>query len=348
MSTPKHAPAADTNGTASRYVDLLDSLDQLDGTRDWVVDGAIESNPIVVLSGPEKRGKSWMLVDLATSVASATPWLNTFPVPRAGNVVVVDGEYGALEWARRAKRVCAARGLDVKDVFPNIRYYRGAFGFMLDVKNGPLQELVGDLKRDGADLIIVDPFRNFLEGDENSATDVLKAMRVLASLRGTGGCPVVCAAHLNKSGGLSGSRAIRTRADVLIEGSDEEQPWFSTTGRTLRAADAISKRFTVQLSHENDHDDRIASTTLRLRFEGETSSKASLSKPAMKMLAALKQRTSPTSANQLGKECGIQGGSARSRALRELEAASLARCAAGKWSLETGEYFETLVKGAEQ
>ncbi|MBX3199413.1 MAG: AAA family ATPase [Labilithrix sp.] len=281
------APAEPSVSEPSRYVDLFKALEQVGRERDWLVEGAIEGTPIVVFSGPEKRGKSWVNIDLTVSIASATAWLGCFRVPKPGTVVVVDGEYGAREWARRANRICAARGLDSADVFPSIRYFDGQWGFLLDPMNGDYCRLLHDVRENPPSLIVIDPLRNFLDGDENSAKDVLLAMRMLVGLRTAAECPVLAVHHLNKGGGVSGSRALKTRADVLVDGTDQEVPVYSARGRSIRSGDAIANRFSVRIEHEDDHDDTIAKTRLALEwFKGREHAEAKDS--AEKVLVALK------------------------------------------------------------
>jgi hypothetical protein len=67
-----------------------------------------------------------------------------------------------------------------------------------------------------------------------------------------------------------------------------------------------------------------------------------LSKPAQRLLAELKTRTEPASANQLGKAADVNGGSVRSRALRELADLGLADQKDGKWELSAREFYETI------
>lgn len=82
-------------------------------------------------------------------------------------------------------------------------------------------------------------------------------------LRDAARCPVLALHHLNKSGGFTGNRAITTRADLIIEGSDDEKPEYETRGRQLRARiDPIAQPFTISVEHENDDDDTMAATRI--------------------------------------------------------------------------------------
>jgi hypothetical protein len=211
------------------YADLGRAYESVGAERRWTVEGAIEDIPVVLLVGPEKRGKSWMLCDLVVAVTTATKWLGAFQVPpdQQGRVCVIDGEYGPWEYSRRIARLARGRGIDPKEVFAKIDYVYG-WQFMLEAGNGPYLQVVGDIKKKKPSVVIVDPLRNFLDGDENSTTDALNSFRLLTNLRV--GCPVVVAAHLNKRGTMSGARALKTRADMIIEGTDEEQPGTRRSG----------------------------------------------------------------------------------------------------------------------
>lgn len=265
---------------------VLDDLESAGSKRKWVVEGVIEESPIIVFTGPEKRWKSWIGVDLAIAMTTGGKWLDEFRVMEPGDAIVIDVEYGEREWTRRLKRVCAARGVDARRVLDRVRYFDGRYGFMLSASPEYLQ-LVDDVRRAPPSLIIIDPLRNVLDGDENSAKDIVAALKLANNLRCLGGCPVFIAHHLNRGGKMAGSRAIRSRADLLFDGSDKPQPWYKAVGRTIRANDPIAKPFTVIVEHENDDDDSIAKTLLRVEWSKGTSSPDQMDREE-KVVTALK------------------------------------------------------------
>lgn len=321
------------------YTDLARAYEEVGSERQWTVEGAIEGCPVVLLVGPEKRGKSWMLADLAVAMATGTKWLGAFSATEQGRVLVLDGEYGPWEYARRIARLARGRGLDPAEAFAKIDYVF-AGQFLLTWESELYQRVFKDVKKSQPSMVILDPLRNFLSGDENSTTDAVASFKYLVGLRQN--CPVVVAHHLNKAGAMSGARAFKTRADMVIEGTDEEQPWFTTIGRGVRSGDPIGKRFTVRMEHEHDDDDRIACTRLRLRFEGDSAPRSEMSIPARRLLEELRKRSEPASANSLGKAANVLGGSVRSRALRELADLGLAVLKGEKWEVSTGEFFESI------
>jgi hypothetical protein len=222
------------------------------------------------------------------------------------------------------------------------RAWREAGGTSLAKSDKNLNRYLKDVRADPPVAIIIDPWRNHLAGDENSAQDTLAAMHCAAALADASGASVLIAHHLNRAGTISGSRALLTRADVVISGTDEETPWYSAIGRTIRRNDPISTPFRVLIEHIDDHDDRIAKTVLRHQARGERVPKSQLSRPALRCLDALRQATAALSANQVGKAADITNGSVRSRALEELRAAGLATIKGGLWSISTQEFFDGL------
>lgn len=321
------------------FCDLSVAYAGIETERSWFVEGAIENNPVVLLVGPEKKGKSWMLADLAVAVASGTKWLGAFQANRAGKALVLDGEYGPHEYARRLARLARGRGLDPEEVFGNVLYVF-AVPLLLSKENAFYLQVLQEVSKREPDVVVVDPLRNFVDGDENSTQDALEAYRNLVRFRH--GCPVVAAHHLNKRGEMSGARAFKTRADMLIEGTDEEQPWYSTVGRCIRASDPIANRFTVRIDHEHDEDDRRAATRLSVRFEGESAPRSALSAPARRLLEELKSRSAAASLNALGKAANVNGGSVKSRAMQELADAGLATKGPRGWELTTPEFFASI------
>lgn len=69
-----------------------------------------------VLGAEDKAGKTWVMLDLAASVASGTPWLNEFDVPNPGPTVMFLGEGGERSTIRRLRAIMADRGGDLGDI----------------------------------------------------------------------------------------------------------------------------------------------------------------------------------------------------------------------------------------
>ena len=341
-ATPPGAEeAAPEVETVFNYTDLVATFESIGKERKWAVEGAFENAPLVVWTAPEKGGKTWAAIDLCVALVTGEKWLGAFQARAKGPPLYLDGEVGDYDFARRAARIARGRGHPPREVLGRIKHLSSP-GFYLHRESEFFLPVLNDATALHPSVIIIDPWRNHLLGDENSARDTIDAMTAAAALRDRAGAPVIILHHLNKAGGMSGSRALRTRADLILVGTDEAEPHYSAVGRTVRAGDAIARPFTIVVQHEDDDDDRIAKTVVRARFEGESSARSDLSKPAARLLAELQTRTSPASANDLGKAVGVNNGTVRSRALKELLDGGRVTLKAGKWAVATKEFFDAL------
>jgi hypothetical protein len=289
---------------AGLWSDLVGAHRNVGQARDWFAEGAIEGSPIVMLSGPEKSHKSWVAIQLAAATTAGGSWLGAFAVRRPGSVVYLDGEYGEHEFSRRVARLARGIGARPIDVLGSIRHLYSS-GLTLVDTDATFARVLADVRAHPPSLVVLDPLRNHLDGSENDADAIVRAYRCLDLLRVAGGCPVLVLHHLNKSGGSSGSRAIATRGDLLIEGSDGDAPIYSVRGRTVRPTlDLIAKPFGLEISHVHDHDDTIAATHLVHRLDGSASSAplpAGLSPIASKVLTFLRDQREPRSVSYIAK-----------------------------------------------
>ena len=325
------------------FSDLIEAYTNVTAKRDWTFESAFEGSPLIVLTAPEKSHKSWALIQMAIATVTGGPWLGRFKCLRPGPAVYLDGELGTHEFARRAAREIRGLGREPREVLPYIRHYYSA-DLRLDSDDEALQWLGLQLRAMAPRLVIIDPLRNHLAGEENSAPDMLAALNICITIRDKCDCPVVIAHHLNKAGTQSGSRALRTRCDISIEGSDEEDPVYRTIGRTLRMRDALSEAFTLSVEHQDDEDDTVAKTGVSLRFATEKQSSKTLSKVSLKVLELVKK--SDVTKHAIRAQLKINNIVA-DRCLAELKHEGLIEWREGKVTLSTGEFFAELQGGQD-
>ncbi len=87
--------------------------------RKWLVRHILACGQTSVMGGPRKALKTTLLVDLAISLGTATPFLGEFQVPNRCRVAIMSGESGEATLQETARRVAAAQGiaLATADVF---------------------------------------------------------------------------------------------------------------------------------------------------------------------------------------------------------------------------------------
>ena len=119
----------------------------------WLVKRVLVRGQTAVVGGPRKSLKTSCLVDLAVSLASATPFLGSFDVPAAVRVAIASGESGPFTLQETARRVCAARGLALEDL-DNLAWQ---FRLPMLAKIEDLARLQAGLRDGGVEVLILDP-----------------------------------------------------------------------------------------------------------------------------------------------------------------------------------------------
>jgi hypothetical protein len=125
--------------------------------------------------------KTSLMVDLAVSVATATPFLGKFPVTQRRKVVFFSGESGDATIFQTVKRVCNARGQS--ELPDNIVWY-----FALPPLTHPdIRSLLTSIFSEhgiSGGLVIVDPFYLSLSGSKKSvsATSMFEMANPLVAL----------------------------------------------------------------------------------------------------------------------------------------------------------------------
>lgn len=84
-------------------------LQEYDCRHDWLVNDLLVQGEPGVIGGPKKALKTSIMVDLAISLGTGTPFLNKFVVPKPRRVAIFSGESGKKSLAALAKRVSRTR-----------------------------------------------------------------------------------------------------------------------------------------------------------------------------------------------------------------------------------------------
>lgn len=78
---------------------------------DWLIEGVWTAGSVGLMIGSPKMGKSFLAIDMALSVASGAPFLDTFPVINPGPVVIVSKEDTEAALQSRLRRIAEHKGL---------------------------------------------------------------------------------------------------------------------------------------------------------------------------------------------------------------------------------------------
>lgn len=177
---------------------------------EWLVDGVLMSDSLVVLAGKEASGKSFVALSLALAIAAHHPWLGRNVLGGSVAYVVAEG-YGS----RFNARIEAwEQHTSVND--PSLYLLGEAPQLLDDASTDALiaaAKEIADLR-----LIVIDTLaRTFVGGEENSAKDVGVLIANAERLRRATGATVLLIHHETKAGGTPrGSSALTGAASTML------------------------------------------------------------------------------------------------------------------------------------
>jgi hypothetical protein len=152
---PVDVPAA-TAGPAGFDLALIDSATFFAEryVLEWLVKGTLVKDQPCVFGGPQKSLKTSILIDLAVSLGSRTPFLGRFDVPQVVRVALISGESGRFVIQANAREICRAR--DVGD--PTLLATFWGFALPQLTSAEQIEVLIKTIRDRGLGCIILDPF----------------------------------------------------------------------------------------------------------------------------------------------------------------------------------------------
>jgi hypothetical protein len=204
-----------------------------------IVEGLLHKVGKLVFGGGSKSFKTWMLITLAVSVATASDFFGRRTTK--GRALFINLEIQPAFFARRIVKVCEALGLKVESLRGNLDTWN-LRGFAADFSR-MLPLLLSRIRSGDYDLILVDPIYKVLGGrDENRAGDVATLLNDLERLAVRSGAAVAFGAHFSKGNQASkesidrigGSGVFARDPDSIITFTRHEQPDCFTVDCVLR------------------------------------------------------------------------------------------------------------------
>lgn len=192
------------------------------------------------LAGGEKTLKSYLGNALDIAVAGGVDVLGRWHVDKTQRVLALVGEGGEHGYWRRVVRLCAAYGISVDDVRPNLRY---------SVQASPvtsprfLDSVKAELDQFQPDLVHLDPWYAYAPGgvDARNLYEQGAALERVGSMCRDGGASVMLNNHFNQTGSGAGLQRISMAGHA--EWSDS---WMLVAHR--RPADVERGSFRLKMS----------------------------------------------------------------------------------------------------
>ena len=178
----------------------------------WLVEQLWGDSSVGVIGGAPKCSKTWLGLDLALSVATGTPGLGKYGIPRPGPVLVYLAEDALPDVRERVGGIARYRGLDLDRVDIHVIT---APTLLLDRQphRGQLWETV---KRLRPRLLLLDPLVRLHGLDENDATQVASLLAYFRMLQRELDLAVILVHHTRKNApaGIAAGQGLRGSGDL--------------------------------------------------------------------------------------------------------------------------------------
>ena len=185
--------------------DLSSQWDNLPDLAPALIDGVLRQGHKMLISGPSKAGKSYMLIELVIAIAEGRQWLAW--QCSMGRVLYVNLELDRISCLHRFRDVYTALGWRPEHL-SNIDVWN------LRGKTVPMDKLAPKLirraQKKGYKAILIDPIYKVITGDENSADQMAKFCNQFDLICTELGCAVIYCHHHSK--GAQGAKKSIDRA----------------------------------------------------------------------------------------------------------------------------------------
>ena len=184
-------------------VDYAD-LDELPPLSPELIAGILRKGHKMLIAGPSKAGKSFLLIELALCISAGKKWLGAQCI--TGKVLYINLEVDSASFLHRIDNVRQEMGIDKKESHIDVWNLRG--------ENTAIEMLAPRLIRRAAgknyDAIIFDPLYKINQGDENSAAEMGKFFNQLDYICAKLHTSIICCHHHSK--GSQGAKSSIDRA----------------------------------------------------------------------------------------------------------------------------------------
>lgn len=205
---------------------IADVQEIAEGAR-WLVDSLWGHQAVGIIGGAPKNCKSWFALDLAVSVASATPALGCFAVGEPGRAIVYLAEDALPTVRQRIAGIAAHRGLALAALDLHVIT---APALRLDLADDQ-QRLADMIDAHRPRLLILDPLVRLHRVDENSSADISALLGFLRRLQREFGVAIVLVHHMSKRVGVHLGQALR--------GSGDLHAWGDSNAYLVRRRDRL-------------------------------------------------------------------------------------------------------------
>lgn len=186
----------DSNDLPALAVSKAASIPSLSARQPWLVRELWTSNAVGLIAGPPKSAKTLLALELAVSIASATPCLGRFEVHSKGPVLLFLAEDALPMTRARLEAICEHQSLDLEALD---LHFIEAPTLWLDLADDRqrLQQTIG---RFHPSMLILDPLLRLFRTDENGPREALRLLGYLRGLQRHFELAIAVVQHTSSSG----------------------------------------------------------------------------------------------------------------------------------------------------
>lgn len=176
----------------------------------WLVRSLCPHPSVIIAGAQPKSSKTWLSLDFAVSVASATPCLGHFPVDLPGLALIYLAEDSLPDVKARLECLCKSRGLDLDQLNLHV-ITEPALRLDLDGDQRRLRETVARLE---PRLLVLDPLVRLHRLDENSSQEISRLLGYLRELQRAYDVSILLVHHTSKKAHARHGQALRGSSDL--------------------------------------------------------------------------------------------------------------------------------------
>lgn len=222
----------------------------------WLIRSLWGRDAVGILGGPPKSCKSYLGLEIATSVAAGTPALDQFPIDRKGPALVYLAEDALPLIRSRLEAICDFRGLDLDLLdlhvicVPVLR---------LDLQRDQ-QRLTATIDQIRPRLLLLDPLVRLHRLDENSSTEISGLLGFLRELQRQFNLAIILVHHASKKQRSHPGLALRGSGDLWAFGDSnaylsrrDDHLMLTLEHRAAQAPDPIALRLVSRTDGSATH-----------------------------------------------------------------------------------------------
>jgi hypothetical protein len=184
----------------------------------WLIERLWTHQAVGIVGGSPKSGKTWLALEMAVSVASGSPCLDTFAVLSPGPVLLYAAEDSAAALRTRVETLAGVHKVDFKQLDVHI-----ITADSLRLDNPEHQDrLESTLRVFNPALLVLDPLVRVHSIDENVAGQVSMLLGYLRSLQRRIGAAIALVHHVRKNISPAGA------AGYSLRGSSDLYAWLDS------------------------------------------------------------------------------------------------------------------------